>query len=98
MASKLCKMIRLKELRLANCNMGDKGTILVLEALEEIIDLDVIDLSGNQLGKSPYFNDLTVSLCNFIKDRVELLTSISLCDNNLRGANGEKILKALSEC
>jgi Ran GTPase-activating protein (RanGAP) involved in mRNA processing and transport len=90
-------MKRLQELRLSDCNMGDRGAILVLQGIDYLTDVVVLDLSGNQLGKSPSFNELTQTLVAFIHNHIEI-NSLMLDDNNLRGANGDKILKAVSGC
>ena len=47
----------LKNLKLSDCNMGDKGIIMVLDALEACFDLGSLDLSGNQIGQSAYYGD-----------------------------------------
>ena len=44
-------MRALKELYLAECSLGDRGTKLVLEKLDgNNIALDILDLSGNLIG------------------------------------------------
>ena len=44
-------MRALKELHLADCSVGDRGTKAILEKLDEAnIALEVLDLSGNLIG------------------------------------------------
>jgi len=43
----MSKMHKLKELKLAECNISDRGIIEVINALDEIGTVDAIDLSGN---------------------------------------------------
>ena len=45
------KMRALKELYLAECSLGDRGTRAILEKLDQgNIALDSLDLSGNLIG------------------------------------------------
>jgi Ran GTPase-activating protein (RanGAP) involved in mRNA processing and transport len=50
LATQIPKMSKLKELRLANCNITDRGAIEVVSSLDEINSIDCLDLSGNKLG------------------------------------------------
>jgi Ran GTPase-activating protein (RanGAP) involved in mRNA processing and transport len=58
LATQILKVKKLKELRLAECNITDKGVIELIKSVDEINCLEVFDLSGNQIGKSQYFGDL----------------------------------------
>jgi len=50
--------------------------------LDELNTLDSLDLSGNQIGKSPHFADLALKMEKFIQQ--SHLESIYLDENNLR--------------
>jgi len=43
---------KLRELRLANCNISDKGITEIMNSVDEINCVAVLDLSGNEIGKS----------------------------------------------
>jgi Ran GTPase-activating protein (RanGAP) involved in mRNA processing and transport len=43
-------MKKLKELRLSGCRVGDKGAASILNGLIELTQLNIVDLSSNQLG------------------------------------------------
>ena len=47
----------LKELHLKDCEIGDRGIASVCANLDTFnISLEQLDLSGNLIGQSPYFN------------------------------------------
>jgi len=96
LASRLPKMKKLKSIILANCNMGDRGCIEVMTAVEDL-SIDYLDLSGNQIGKSAHFNEFTAKFVKYLEINHTIETVI-LDDNNLRGLNGEKMLRQLVEC
>jgi hypothetical protein len=45
--------------------MGDRGCIEVMTAFEDLA-IDYLDLSGNQIGKSAHFNELTTKFVNYL--------------------------------
>lgn len=93
LAKNLNKMKKLEELRLAECNITDRGIIEIIQSLDELGTIDVLDLSGNQIGKSAHFGDLATKMEKFLQS--SHLEKLHLDNNNLRAAHGEKILKAV---
>lgn len=93
LARNLPKMKKLEELRLADCNITDRGIIEIILSLDELGTLDLLDLSGNQIGKSAHFADLANKMEKFIMG--SHLEKLHLDDNNLRAQHGEKILRAI---
>jgi Ran GTPase-activating protein (RanGAP) involved in mRNA processing and transport len=58
LALQLLKVKKLKELRLAECHITDKGITELIKSVDEINCVEVLDLSGNEIGKSQYCSDL----------------------------------------
>jgi Ran GTPase-activating protein (RanGAP) involved in mRNA processing and transport len=52
LATQILKVKKLKELRLAECHITDKGIIEIVKSVDEINCVEVLDLSGNEIGKS----------------------------------------------
>jgi Ran GTPase-activating protein (RanGAP) involved in mRNA processing and transport len=96
LATQILKVKKLKELRLAECNITDKGVIELIKSVDEINCLEVLDLSGNQIGKSQYFGDLVGKFERYLNQNTHL-ERLYLDDNNLRAQNGERILKAICQ-
>lgn len=82
LARNIIKMKKLSVLTLRQCNITDRGIIEIITALDELNTLDSLDLSGNQIGKSPHFADLALKMEKFIQQ--SHLESIYLDENNLR--------------
>ena len=68
LAKSIPKMKKLQELKLSGCNISDKGIIEILTALEDAINIQVIDFSGNQIGKSTHFNELANKMEKFLNN------------------------------
>ena len=91
-------MQHLESLKLAGCNITDRGIIAIIQSLDDLGTVINLDLSGNQIGKSAYFIELTTKLDKYISNNAVRLQQLYLNDNNLRSINGEKILKAICKC
>ena len=64
-------MRALKELYLNECQMSDRGTKAVLEKLDEgKIALEILDLSGNLIGQSPYARESAAQFCQYFPSQV----------------------------
>lgn len=59
-------MSKLEQLVLADCNIGDRALIQIIQNLDEFCRIDVLDLSGNQLGKSALFTELATKIDKFL--------------------------------
>lgn len=46
--------------------MTDRGISEVLNSVHEISSVDILNISGNYIGKSSYFNTLSTKLVDFI--------------------------------
>jgi Ran GTPase-activating protein (RanGAP) involved in mRNA processing and transport len=93
LAKSFIQMRKLQTLILSECNITDRGLIEIISALDELGTVENLDLSGNQLGKSAHFSELTLKFEKLLK--IDNLERIVLDDNNLRSQNGEKMLKAI---
>ena len=59
-------MRALKELHLCDCNIGDKGMKAIFEKLDAgNIALEILDVSGNLIGQSPYFRESAAQFCAY---------------------------------
>jgi Ran GTPase-activating protein (RanGAP) involved in mRNA processing and transport len=88
-------MKQLKTLRLADCNMGDKGFEVLLKNLTYLQNIDKIDVSGNQIGKSPFFTTVANELIEWLTHNGSQLYELSLNNNMLRGQNAVNIMNAI---
>lgn len=93
LAQNIPKMPKLQELRLADCNIGDRSSAEIVANLDELATCTALDLSGNKLGQSIHFGELASKMESFLNRNH--LEKLLLSDNNLRSANGEKICRAI---
>ena len=61
------RMQSIKQLHLNECSLGDKGVAMIVSKLEDFTALDVLDLSGNQIGQSRYYKDSAAALVAYIQ-------------------------------
>lgn len=96
--SDICSAMKcLKELKLNECKISDKGASVLLSQLADLPNLKILDLSGNLLGQSSFSTEMAKNFALFLQDNKEVF-ELYLDDNNLRGAIGEQILTAISHC
>mmetsp|Transcript_24955 Transcript_24955/g.33431 ORF Transcript_24955/g.33431 Transcript_24955/m.33431 type:complete len:113 (-) Transcript_24955:2125-2463(-) len=60
------RMRSIKQLHLAECSLSDRGVAAIVARLEDSTALDVLDLSGNQIGQSSYYKDSAAALVAYI--------------------------------
>ena len=96
LASFIPKMRALKTLVLDDCHLSDRGVAVMVTKLEESTALDKLDLSGNQIGQSPYFKDSAPILCSYISKSTQL-NDLHLDHNMLRGPYGYMICDTISQ-
>jgi len=65
-------MRSIKQLHLNECHLGDRGVRKIVAKLEDFTALDVLDLSGNQIGQSSYFKESAAALISFIAKQTQL--------------------------
>lgn len=97
LVSILPQMKFLKDLRLSDCKITDKGAAILLRGLLDLPKLSILDLSGNLLGQSAFTKDMTDAFEHFFIENNEI-TEVYLDDNNLRGGCGEAVLLSLMNC
>ena len=69
----LAQMKNLKELYLEDSMLGDKGVRHVLEKLDQNnLALEILDLSGNLIGQSPYFKDSAEAFVNYFPKQQQM--------------------------
>jgi Ran GTPase-activating protein (RanGAP) involved in mRNA processing and transport len=95
MATFIPKMRSIKTLILNDCHLSDRGVRAILEKLEDTTALDVLDLSGNQIGQSSYFKDCAAALCSYLQKSTQL-NELILNHNMLRGPFGYQVLETIS--
>lgn len=81
------RMRSIKQLHLNECGLGDRGVAAVVSRLEDFTSLDVLDLSGNQIGQSSYYKDSAAALISYILKQSQL-ADLHLDHNMLRGPLG----------
>ena len=89
-------MRSIKSLILSDCHLGDRGVRALVEQLDEHTALDILDLSGNQIGQSPYFRDSAPVLCSYLQKQTQL-SELNLSHNMLRGPLGLAICDTISQ-
>jgi len=60
------RMRSIKTLHLSECGLGDRGVAAIVSKLEDFTTLDVLDLSGNQIGQSSYYKDSVAALMGYV--------------------------------
>jgi Ran GTPase-activating protein (RanGAP) involved in mRNA processing and transport len=92
LAAKMPELKSLDALHLSSCNLTDKGVTELLKSLiENETFLGVLDLSGNQIGQSSFFEACANHLTSYIEKNTSLL-KLSLNNNMLRGKHAEKVV------
>lgn len=70
----------------------------MLKALEAAdMGLEVLNLSGNSIGQSSFFEGCSTALVTYL-EKNQALTKLILDNNMLRGKNAEKIIKQIGKC
>lgn len=69
----------------------------ILVSLKDDGNLEYLDISGNNIGKTSYSSECSESMCQFLSSN-RGLEILKLNWNNLRGAMGEKIIEGLTHC
>lgn len=91
-------MKSLKQLTLNGCNLTDRGVAEILKALEaDSLILEVLELSGNAIGQSSYFDASATQLVNYL-EKNKIIERLCLDNNMLRGKLGEKIVRKIIKC
>ena len=90
-------MKSLTSLILSDTEIGDQGTSDVINACRSFCTIEYLDISGNNLGKSPAVNELAETLNIYLTNNRNLET-LKMNWNSLRGAPGEKIVEAIRDC
>ena len=96
LASCVPAMRSIKNLYLNDCHLGDRGVKVIVNKLEESTALDLLDLSGNQIGQSSYFKDSVAALCSYLHKSTQL-NDLLLNHNMLRGPLGFALLDTISQ-
>ena len=97
MSHSLQDMKSLTSLILSDTEIGDQGTSDVINACRSFCTIEYLDISGNNLGKSPAVNELAETLNIYLTNNRNLET-LKINWNSLRGAPGEKIVEAIRDC
>ena len=89
----LKSMKALTNLDLSDNDVGDLGMISLAQGLK-VSNVEVLDLSGNGIGKTSKQFEMAVMLGDYFKDN-KSLERLSMNWSNLRGGFGLKILSGL---
>ena len=87
----------LSKLSLSDDDIGDLGISEILNSARSYCSLEVLDLSGNNLGKSSASAEMAENMNLYLSNN-RSLEVLKLNWNSLRGVAAEKILEGLSEC
>jgi hypothetical protein len=90
-------MKSLTTLILSDAEIGDQGICEVINACRSFCTIESLDISGNNLGKTPAVNELAENLNIFLTNNrnIEIL---KMNWNSLRGGPGEKIVEGIRDC
>ena len=97
LAHSLQEMKILSKLNLADDDIGDLGVTEILMSARQFCSLEVLDLSGNNLGKSPASHEMGEQMKEYLANN-RTLEVLKLNWNSLRGQVAEKIIEGMSEC
>jgi hypothetical protein len=75
--------------------MGDKGFETMLQRLGYLQNIDRLDVSGNQIGKSPFFATVANELIEWLNTNGGQLFELSMNNNMLRGHQLARIMEAI---
>ena len=90
-------MKSLTTLVLSDAEVGDKGINEVINACRSFCTIEYLDISGNNLGKTPAVNELAESLNIYLTNNRNM-EILKMNWNSLRGAPGEKIVEGIRDC
>lgn len=97
LATSLAEMKILSKLCLNDNDIGDHGVADILSSARNYCSLEVLDISGNNLGKSSASGELAESLYLFLSNN-RSLEVLRMNWNSLRGNVGDRIMEGLVEC
>lgn len=97
LAASLAEMKILSKLTLNDNDIGDHGVAEILNAARNFCSLEVLDVSGNNLGKSSASGELAESFYLFLSNN-RSLEVLKMNWNSLRGMTADKIMEGLVEC
>ena len=97
LANSLAEMKILSKLSLNDNDIGDHGVADILNSARNYCSLEVLDVSGNNLGKSSASGELAESLYLFLSNN-RSLEVLRMNWNSLRGHTADKIMEGLVEC
>ena len=92
----IMRMRAMKQLHLNECNLGDKGVAMIVARLEDFTALNVLDLSGNNIGQSSYYKDAAAALIAYLIKSTQL-EDLKLDNNMLRGPLGYQIIDTITQ-
>lgn len=78
--------------------MTDAGVTELIKALEaQENGLERIDLSGNSIGQSSYFEGCSNAIASYL-EKNKSLQVLAMNNNMLRGKHAEKIMRQIQKC
>ena len=87
-------MKNLKYIDLSHNDIGDTGISFILKSLKAQASIQYLDLSGNGIGKTAQSSETLDVLSDFLYGN-NMLETLKLNWNNLRGEKSEKIIDTL---
>lgn len=87
-------MKSLVQLDLSDNEIGDVGVNEIITACRDYGMIEYLDLSGNNIGKTSFSNEVADNLNSLINTN-NTLEILKINWNNLRGQVGEKIIEGL---
>ena len=97
LATSLAEMKILSKLILNDNDIGDHGVAEILNSARNYCSIEILDLSGNNLGKSPASGELAESMYQFLSNN-RTMEVLKVNWNSLRGNVADKIMEGLLEC
>jgi Ran GTPase-activating protein (RanGAP) involved in mRNA processing and transport len=97
LANSLPEMKILQKIVLSDDEIGDLGINEIISACRNYCSIEYLDISGNNIGKTPAANELAENLSQYLNNNrnIEVL---KMNWNSLRGHIAEKIVDGLVYC
>jgi Ran GTPase-activating protein (RanGAP) involved in mRNA processing and transport len=97
LATSLAEMKILSKLILNDNDIGDHGVAEILNSARNYCSVEILDVSGNNLGKSSACGELAESMYLFLSNN-RTMEVLKMNWNSLRGIVADKIMEGLLEC
>lgn len=87
----------LSKLTLADDEIGDAGINEVVNSCRNYCSMEYLDISGNNLGKTPASHELAENLNVYLQNN-RTLETLKMNWNSFRGVVADKIIDGLNYC